>query len=122
MSDPLKSIRAYASDYIEILRTKTSPMGMWCSSMMEHPPIRRDGLLGQGLVASQSPDFNLLDYAFWPHIESKACKFRSPNITALEAAVNQEWAVMDEDFMVKVCQAFWKLLMAIVTANGGYIE
>ncbi|QQP34593.1 Uncharacterized protein FKW44_022532 [Caligus rogercresseyi] len=60
---------------------------------MEHPFIRcgppgvpgaGDGLLGQGLVAPQSPDANTLDYVFWPHIDSKACKFRSPNITALK--------------------------------------
>ncbi|QQP48907.1 Putative transposable element, partial [Caligus rogercresseyi] len=50
---------------------------------------------------------------------SEACKLRHPNIAALKAAVNQEWAGMDEDFVVKICQAFRKCLMAIVVTNGG---
>ncbi|QQP52425.1 Uncharacterized protein FKW44_004580 [Caligus rogercresseyi] len=77
-------------------------------------PGAGDGLLGQGLVAPQSSDANPLDYAFWLHIESKACKLRHPNIDAVKAAVNQEWAGMYEDFV--------KRLMAIVAANGGHIE
>ncbi|QQP49393.1 Putative transposable element [Caligus rogercresseyi] len=62
-----------------------------------------------------------LDYAFWLHIESKACRLRHPNIAALKATVNQEWAGMDEDFVVKVYQALRKRF-AIVATNGGYIE
>ncbi|QQP41442.1 Uncharacterized protein FKW44_008703, partial [Caligus rogercresseyi] len=61
-----------------------------------------------------SSDANPLDYAFWPHIESKACKLRHPNIDALKAAVNQEWAGMYEDLV--------KRLMTIVAANGGHIK
>ncbi|QQP39374.1 Uncharacterized protein FKW44_020241 [Caligus rogercresseyi] len=49
----------------------------------------------------QSTDANPLNHAFWPHIESKVCKLRHPNIAALKAAVNQEWAGMDRDFVVK---------------------
>jgi hypothetical protein len=30
---------------------------------------------------------NPLDYAYWPHIEAKACRVRHPNITALKASV-----------------------------------
>ncbi|QQP58389.1 Uncharacterized protein FKW44_003690, partial [Caligus rogercresseyi] len=37
-------------------------------------------------VAPWSPDANPLDHAFWPHIESKTCKLRHPNIAALKAA------------------------------------
>ncbi|QQP51133.1 Putative transposable element [Caligus rogercresseyi] len=62
----------------------------------------------------QSSDANPLDYAFWPHIETKACNICHPNIDALKAAVNQEWAGMYEDFV--------KRLIAIVAANGGHIE
>ncbi|QQP34553.1 Uncharacterized protein FKW44_022469 [Caligus rogercresseyi] len=32
------------------------------------------------------------------------CKLRHPNIAALKATVNQEWAGMDEEFVFKVCQ------------------
>ncbi|QQP39954.1 Putative transposable element [Caligus rogercresseyi] len=87
--------------------------------------LQQDGAPAHTAWATQvflSPDANSLDYAFWPQIESKACKLCPPNIAALKAAVNQEWVGMDEDSVVKVCQAFTKCLMAIVTANGGYIE
>ncbi|QQP53945.1 Uncharacterized protein FKW44_006602, partial [Caligus rogercresseyi] len=40
-----------------------------------------------------------LGLRLWPHIESKACKLRHPNIDALKAAVNQEWAGMYEYFV-----------------------
>ncbi|QQP39553.1 Putative transposable element [Caligus rogercresseyi] len=131
--------RLTAADYIEILRTKFIP---W---VQENFPdwnvvLQQDGapvhtaratqvFVGQemdiwtkDLWPPQSPDANPLDYVFWPHIESKACKLCHPNIATLKAAVNQEWAGMDEDFVVKICQAFRKRLMAIVAANGGYIE
>ncbi|QQP34811.1 Putative transposable element, partial [Caligus rogercresseyi] len=114
MEDPLKLIRAHAADYIEILWTKFIP---W---VRENFPdgnvvLQQDGaaahtawatqvFLGQDIdfwaktCGPQSPDANPFDYAFWPHIESKACKLRPSNITALKAAINKEGAGMDEDF------------------------
>ncbi|QQP57112.1 Putative transposable element [Caligus rogercresseyi] len=125
MSDPLKSIRAHAADYIEILRNQFIPW-VWDNFPDGNVVLQQDGALAHTAWATQAflgqemdfwaKDFPL-DYAFWPHIESKACKLRSPNIAALKAAVNQEWAVMDEDFV-----AFRKRFMAVVAANSGYIE
>ncbi|QQP57998.1 Putative transposable element, partial [Caligus rogercresseyi] len=138
MSDALKSIRAHAADYIEILSTKFIP---WVRENFpdRNVVLQQDGAPAHTAWATQAFLGQEMDFwanDLWPpeprrqpiglrllaNIESKACKFRSPNITALKAAVNQEWAVMDEDFVVKVCQAFRKRLMAIVAANGGYIK
>ncbi|QQP41491.1 Uncharacterized protein FKW44_015888, partial [Caligus rogercresseyi] len=83
--------RLTAADYIEILRTKFIPS-----------------------VQENFPDGNaMLQQDGAPAHTSKVCKLRYPNIAALKATVNQEWTGMDEDFVVKVCQAFRKHLMAI---------
>ncbi|QQP42243.1 Uncharacterized protein FKW44_016845 [Caligus rogercresseyi] len=95
MADPLKSIRALAADYIEILRTKTSPMGSCATSRIEHPPIR----VG----------------------ESKACKLRPSNI-ARPKATSTRSGLAWKDFVFEVYQALRKRLMTIVATNGGYIE
>ncbi|QQP54305.1 Putative LOC100197221, partial [Caligus rogercresseyi] len=97
-----------SEDQVHPLGLENFPVGMWCSSRMERPPYGEGhagvpgvayGLLGKDLWPPQSSDANPLNYAFWPHIESKACKLRHPNIDALKAAVNQEWAGMYEGFV-----------------------
>ncbi|QQP36327.1 Uncharacterized protein FKW44_021390 [Caligus rogercresseyi] len=60
-----------------------------------------------------------LGLRFRLHIEFKAFRLRHSNIAALKAAVNQESAGMDEDFVAKVCQAFRKRLMTIGPPTGG---
>ena len=42
-----------------------------------------------------SPDANPLDYAFWPHIEARACNVCHPNITALRTSVDRQWRTME---------------------------
>ncbi|QQP34777.1 Putative transposable element [Caligus rogercresseyi] len=107
IADPLKSIRAHVAATSRSCGPSSSPGSENTSPMGITYPY------GVGHAS---------DYAFWLHIESKACKLCPPSIAALKAAVNQEWTSMDEDIEVKVCQAFRKRLMAIVAANGGYIE
>jgi len=69
-----------------------------------------------------SPDANPLDFAFWPHIQMKACGIRHPNVTAMKASVDQEWAAMDPAYIRNVCISFRKRLVAIISAKGGRIE
>jgi RecA-family ATPase len=69
-----------------------------------------------------SPDANPLDYAFWPHVEAKACSIRHLNTNALKNAVNEEWDNLEEAYVINVCKAFRKRLEAIIAADGGYIE
>ena len=69
-----------------------------------------------------SPDANPLDFTFWVHVESKACKVRHPNVEALKAAVNQHWEAMSKDYILKGCQDFRIRLEAIIDAKGGYIN
>ncbi|QQP54720.1 Uncharacterized protein FKW44_007641, partial [Caligus rogercresseyi] len=59
-----------------------------------------------------SPDANPLDYAFWPHIQSKACTLRHANVEAMKASVNEHWTSMSKE----------RRLEAIVIADGGYID
>lgn len=69
-----------------------------------------------------SPDVNPLDYAFWPHIQAKACRVRHPNITALKTSVDREWMAMNTDYVVKTCKTFRRRLGAIIAADGCHIE
>jgi hypothetical protein len=69
-----------------------------------------------------SPDVNPLDYAFWPHVQSKACTVRHPNLDTMKATVDEHWASMDQAYIVATCQAFRKRLAAVIAADGGYIE
>ena len=69
-----------------------------------------------------SPDANPLDFAFWPHVEYRACRVRHPNINALKTSVDKEWNEMGEEYVIKVCIDFRKRLEAIIAADGGYIE
>ncbi|QQP36693.1 Putative transposable element [Caligus rogercresseyi] len=69
-----------------------------------------------------SPDANPLDYAFWPHVQSKACTLRHANVEAMKAFVNEHWTSMSMEYITKTCQAFRRRLEAIVMADGGYID
>ncbi|QQP56069.1 Putative transposable element [Caligus rogercresseyi] len=63
-----------------------------------------------------------LDYAFWPHVQSKACTLRHANVEAMKASVNEHWTSMSKEYITKTCQAFRRRLEAIVIADGGYID
>ena len=69
-----------------------------------------------------SPDTNPLDYAFWLHIEARACNVRHINITAFRTSVDREWMVMSRDYVIKNCNAFRHRLEGIIASDGGYIE
>ena len=69
-----------------------------------------------------SPDANSLDYTFWPHIETRACNVRHPNITALRTSVDLEWMAMSRDYVIKSCKSFRRRLEGIIAWDGGFIE
>lgn len=69
-----------------------------------------------------SPDANPLDFTFGPHVESRACKVRHPNLAALKASVDREWAAMSADTITNGCKAFRRRLAAILAADGGRIN
>ncbi|QQP50465.1 Putative transposable element [Caligus rogercresseyi] len=113
----LTSYRLTGVNYIEILRTKFIPW-VWENFPGGNVVLQQDGVPAHTMRATQaflgqemdfwakdlwrppqSSNANPLDYTFWPHIKFKACKLRHPNIDALKAAVNQEWAGMYEDFV-----------------------
>ena len=58
-----------------------------------------------------------MDYAFGPHVESRACRLRHRNIAAMRAAVDEHWAAMPRDYVIMTCQAFRRRLEAIVAAG-----
>ena len=68
-----------------------------------------------------SPDANPLDFSFWVHVESKACRLHHPNIEALKTSVDEHWDSMSEVYIRTTCQAFRRCLEAIIAAKGGYI-
>lgn len=75
-----------------------------------------------GMWPPSSPDLSPLDYAIWGEIERKACVTPQKNSDSLKAAVEEEWANMPEDYIIKVCRAFRPRLEAMLDAKGGHFE
>jgi len=69
-----------------------------------------------------SPDCSPLDYGIWGYIKSRACSTPHPNIDSLKASVEEEWATMSNDYVIKVCKAFRPRIEAMIAANGGHFE
>ena len=69
-----------------------------------------------------SPDCNPLDYGIWGAVERKACATPHPNVNSLKAAVEEEWSIMTEDFIVKTCKAFRPRIEAMIKAEGNHFE
>ncbi len=69
-----------------------------------------------------SPDLNPLDYAVWGEIERKACATPHKNVAALKVKVEEEWAAMSGEFLVKSCQAFRPRIEAMLAMEGGHFE
>eukprot|EP00095_Tigriopus_kingsejongensis_P002623 maker-scaffold290_size220039-snap-gene-0.6 protein:Tk02623 transcript:maker-scaffold290_size220039-snap-gene-0.6-mRNA-1 annotation:"solute carrier family 22 member 15-like" len=47
-----------------------------------------------------------LGYGIWFYVESKACRTPHKSVSDLKASVEEHWAAMDVDYVVKVCSAF----------------
>ncbi|QQP58220.1 Uncharacterized protein FKW44_003464, partial [Caligus rogercresseyi] len=58
-----------------------------------------------GLVASQLPDCNPLDYFFWGMVENKTKKHAYNTLDSLRAAIVEEFANMKKDVVAKACAA-----------------
>ncbi len=71
---------------------------------------------------SSSPDLNLLDYAVWGVLEQATNKTSHSNISSLNAAIEEEWAKMPKDFLVKSCAAFRGRVEVVIECNGNHIE
>ncbi len=69
-----------------------------------------------------STDCAPLDYGIWGYVESKTCATPHKSVDDLKASVEQEWANMSEDHVMKVCQAFRPRLEAMVAVDGGHFE
>ena len=50
--------------------------------------------------------------------------FATPHssVAALKASVEQEWAIMSEDFMINSCKAFRSRIEAMVSNGGDHFE
>ncbi len=51
-------------------------------------------------------DLNPLDYALWGVLEQARNKTSHSNISSLKATIEEEWAKMPKDFVVKSCASF----------------
>ncbi len=56
-----------------------------------------------------SPDLNPLDYHLCMHVAERACTTSHPNVDALKASVDQEWATMRDTDLIEVIKDFWHL-------------
>jgi hypothetical protein len=55
-------------------------------------------------------------------VERKACRTPHNSVESLKASVNEVWADMSEDFVVKVCASFRPRIAAMVEAGGEHFE
>ncbi len=69
-----------------------------------------------------SPDCAPLDYGIWGYVESKACARPHSSVVTLKGSVEEQWAAMIEEHIIKVCRAFRPRLGAIVAMDGGHFE
>ncbi|XP_059096082.1 uncharacterized protein LOC131890692 [Tigriopus californicus] len=131
--------RLTAADYIIELETKLLP---WIRAIFpdNNVVLQQDGAPAHTAKITQrfredkiafwdkniwppySPNVNPLDFAFWAHVESIACRNRHPNLNALMDSVNAVWDTMDEEYVKKSCGAFRPRLQAIIDTKGGHIE
>ena len=56
--------------------------------------------IGVSLWPPSSPDLNPLDYAIWGVLENKTNATSNPNIGSLEAAIEEKWNKMSEEFIL----------------------
>ncbi len=69
-----------------------------------------------------SPDLSPLDYGVWGYVEKKACSRPHPNVASLKAAVEEQWELMPEEYLVNTCSAFRPRVEAMLEAKGGHFE
>ena len=94
---------------------KSKKTQAWCEDNLSH-------FWPWSMWPPSSPDLNPLDFGIWGNVERKACSTPHPNVESLKAAVEKEWADMDEDFIKKTCQAFRPRIEAMIKAEGGHFE
>ena len=69
-----------------------------------------------------SPDLSALNYAIWGEVERKACCIRQSSVDAVKAAVEEQWAAMSHDFIIRSCAAFIPRVKVMLEAGGGHFE
>jgi hypothetical protein len=55
----------------------------------------------------------------WCEVERKACASSHSSVDALKAAVNREWANVDANTLMSVCNRFRSRLERCIAAEGG---
>ncbi|QQP51100.1 Putative transposable element, partial [Caligus rogercresseyi] len=122
--------RLTGADYLELLKTKiTKKSGKssyvfqqdgapahtckavqdWMETNMKFWP--------KTMWPPQSPDLNPLDFSFWWHVESQACRVRHSNVEDLKTSVEKKWKAMKRSYIITVCQAFRRRVEAVIEAK-----
>ena len=135
-----KGLRVGAKEYLEVMETVVKPWlddaypeGNYCFQQ-DSAPGHKAKVVQEWCKAHladfwpssfwppSSPDVAPLDFGIWGYVESKACSVPHRNIDDLKASVEEQWAAMPVDHVVKVCKAFRPRLEAMVSAEGGHFE
>ncbi|QQP48999.1 Putative transposable element [Caligus rogercresseyi] len=114
--------RLTGADYLELLKTKQDgapahtckAVQDWMETNMKFWP--------KTMWPPQSPDLNPLDFSFWWHVESQACRVRHSNVEDLKTSVEKKWKAMKRSYIITVCQAFRRRVEAVIEAKGGEIH
>ena len=72
-----------------------------------------------------SADLSSLDYTIWGVLKNKTNATSHRNIYSLKTAMQKEWNKMSEDFILKACKLFRRLLHTIIEKkkkNRGHSE
>ena len=89
---------------------------------VETNPKRISEIIGVSLWPLLSPNLKPLDYAVWGVLENKTNAISHPNIGSLKTGIEKEWNKMSDEFIMKACKSFWRLVDTIIEKNDGHIE
>ena len=68
------------------------------------------------------PHLTSMDFAIWGILARKACEKPHSNVASLKRSLKKAWAELDEETICNCCANAHKRLVAVVEAEGGYIE
>lgn len=69
-----------------------------------------------------SPDLNTLAFYVWSVVKRITSKFRYSNVISLRAAIETAFADKDRDSLKRAWERFEPRMVAVIRAQGGYIE
>ena len=66
------------------------------------------------LWAPSSPDLKTFDYTIWGVLENKTNAIFHPNVGSFKTAIEADWNIMSDEFILKACKLFRRCVDPII--------